>query len=135
MTGNPKWTGIVTGIRVDPSENGVQGTNKDSIGIDYIRVLPVEPILIADSGTPVLTLPTSCTPGKNTINTGEAVTFSLLTSGGRTPYQYDWSDDAGFMTSGSPQISTTYSAPGLHTICMVAGEKPGSMCVWGWGFS
>lgn len=38
MGGNAKWSGIITGIRLDPAERGQGGTNADSIGIDYIRV-------------------------------------------------------------------------------------------------
>lgn len=35
-----KWTGKITGIRIDPAEAGATGTNKDSIGIDWIRLSP-----------------------------------------------------------------------------------------------
>jgi hypothetical protein len=40
MGGNPGWIGTITGIRVDPSESGTAGTNRDAIGIDYIRIVP-----------------------------------------------------------------------------------------------
>ena len=36
--GHAKWTGIITGIRLDPAQSGQGGTNLDSIGIDYIRL-------------------------------------------------------------------------------------------------
>jgi uncharacterized protein (TIGR03437 family) len=36
--GNSKWTGVITGIRLDPTGRGQGGTNRDSIGIDYIRL-------------------------------------------------------------------------------------------------
>ena len=36
--GHAKWNGIITGVRLDPAENGQGGTNSDSIGIDYIRI-------------------------------------------------------------------------------------------------
>jgi murein DD-endopeptidase MepM/ murein hydrolase activator NlpD len=39
MGANTKWTGTITGIRLDPSLGGTGGTNKDSIGIDYIRLV------------------------------------------------------------------------------------------------
>jgi hypothetical protein len=38
MSGNAKWTGTITGLRLDPTGNGQAGTNTDSIGIDYIRL-------------------------------------------------------------------------------------------------
>ncbi len=38
MTGNAKWTGTITGLRLDPTGSGQGGTNRDSIGIDYIRL-------------------------------------------------------------------------------------------------
>lgn len=37
MGGNPNWNGTVTGLRLDPGENGQGGTNTDSIGIDFVR--------------------------------------------------------------------------------------------------
>jgi hypothetical protein len=40
MAGNPWWRGTITGIRVDPANNGQGGTNTDSIGLDYIRLTP-----------------------------------------------------------------------------------------------
>jgi nitrogen fixation protein FixH len=38
MAGNSKWTGTITGLRLDPTGKGQSGTNTDSIGIDYIRL-------------------------------------------------------------------------------------------------
>ncbi len=38
MSVNSKWTGKITGIRLDPAESGRSGTNTDSIGIDYIKL-------------------------------------------------------------------------------------------------
>jgi hypothetical protein len=38
MSGNMKWTGTITGLRFDPTGSGQGGTNRDSIGIDYIRL-------------------------------------------------------------------------------------------------
>jgi hypothetical protein len=40
MGQNSKWAGTITGIRIDPANNGRSGTNTDSIGIDYIRLTP-----------------------------------------------------------------------------------------------
>jgi hypothetical protein len=37
MSNNPYWNGVVTGLRIDPGENGQGGTNTDSIGIDFVR--------------------------------------------------------------------------------------------------
>jgi murein DD-endopeptidase MepM/ murein hydrolase activator NlpD len=37
MGNNPYWNGVVTGLRIDPGENGQGGTNTDSIGIDFVR--------------------------------------------------------------------------------------------------
>lgn len=33
-----KWRGKITGIRVDPANAGQAGTNKDTVGFDYIRL-------------------------------------------------------------------------------------------------
>jgi len=38
---HPKWAGTITGVRVDPANNGQGGTNKDTIGFDYIRLSAV----------------------------------------------------------------------------------------------
>jgi hypothetical protein len=38
MGGHSKWTGTITGLRLDPTGNGQGGTNSDSIGIDHIRL-------------------------------------------------------------------------------------------------
>jgi hypothetical protein len=38
MTNNAKWTGTITGLRLDPTGSGQAGTNTDGIGIDYIRL-------------------------------------------------------------------------------------------------
>jgi hypothetical protein len=40
MTGNAKWTGTITGIRIDPANDGKAGTNTDSMGFDFIRLSP-----------------------------------------------------------------------------------------------
>lgn len=40
MSRHAKWTGVITGIRVDPAEDGISGTNKDTIGFDYVRLQP-----------------------------------------------------------------------------------------------
>jgi hypothetical protein len=40
MGSNPWWRGTITGIRIDPANSGQSATNKDSIGIDYIRLTP-----------------------------------------------------------------------------------------------
>jgi murein DD-endopeptidase MepM/ murein hydrolase activator NlpD len=40
MAGHPKWAGTITGIRLDPAQNGTAGTNTDAVGIDYIRLIP-----------------------------------------------------------------------------------------------
>jgi hypothetical protein len=36
MKTHPDWNGTITGIRIDPADNGRSGTNADSIGFDYI---------------------------------------------------------------------------------------------------
>jgi hypothetical protein len=38
MSGNSKWSGSITGLRLDPTGSGQGGTNTDSIGVDYIRL-------------------------------------------------------------------------------------------------
>jgi hypothetical protein len=37
-TSHSKWTGTITGIRLDPTSYGKSGTNLDGFGIDYIRI-------------------------------------------------------------------------------------------------
>jgi uncharacterized protein (TIGR03437 family) len=36
--GNDKWAGTITEIRLDPTGSGSGSTNRDSIGVDYIRL-------------------------------------------------------------------------------------------------
>jgi len=38
MGSQPMWTGTITGIRIDPANNGREEGEVDSIGFDYIRV-------------------------------------------------------------------------------------------------
>ncbi len=38
VANNQKWTGTITGIRLDPAGSGKSGTNTDSIGIDFVRI-------------------------------------------------------------------------------------------------
>lgn len=38
MGAQPKWTGKITGLRIDPTTTGANGTNSDSIGIDWITL-------------------------------------------------------------------------------------------------
>jgi hypothetical protein len=33
-----RWRGIIKGIRIDPADDGVAGTNRDTIAFDYIRL-------------------------------------------------------------------------------------------------
>jgi hypothetical protein len=40
MAGNPKWSGTITGIRIDPANDGKSGTNTDSIGFDFVKLTP-----------------------------------------------------------------------------------------------
>jgi len=40
MGNSPKWTGTITGIRIDPANDGKDGTNADSIGFDFVRLGP-----------------------------------------------------------------------------------------------
>jgi len=36
-----KWSGIITGIRIDPADSGIAGSNKDIIKFDYIRLIKI----------------------------------------------------------------------------------------------
>jgi hypothetical protein len=40
MSANSKWTGTITGIRIDPANDGKAGTNSDSVGFDFVRLTP-----------------------------------------------------------------------------------------------
>ncbi|MBW2166039.1 MAG: hypothetical protein JRG74_08090, partial [Deltaproteobacteria bacterium] len=39
MTSNPLWTGTITGIRIDPANYGINDSNEDTVGFDYIRLV------------------------------------------------------------------------------------------------
>jgi hypothetical protein len=39
MSTNSLWTGMITGIRIDPSTSGISGTNSDTVGFDYIKLI------------------------------------------------------------------------------------------------
>ncbi|AKB75160.1 Phage protein [Methanosarcina lacustris Z-7289] len=38
MAQNPLWKGAVTGIRINPANNGIANTNEDTVGFEYIKV-------------------------------------------------------------------------------------------------
>jgi hypothetical protein len=38
MSTNAKWTGLITGIRLDPTGSGQAGTFNDALGLDYLYV-------------------------------------------------------------------------------------------------
>jgi hypothetical protein len=40
MTSNSKWSGTITGIRIDPANDGKSGTNTDSMLLDFVRITP-----------------------------------------------------------------------------------------------
>jgi hypothetical protein len=40
MSGHPKWFGTITGIRIDPANDGKGGVNTDSMGFDFVRLTP-----------------------------------------------------------------------------------------------
>jgi hypothetical protein len=40
MSVNSKWSGTITGIRIDPANNGKTGVNTDSMGFDFVRLTP-----------------------------------------------------------------------------------------------
>jgi len=40
MSGNQNWTGVITGIRLDPANNGRANTANDSVGLQYIMLWP-----------------------------------------------------------------------------------------------
>lgn len=37
---HPKWRGVVVRVRLDPANAGSGGTNRDAVGVDYVRVIP-----------------------------------------------------------------------------------------------
>jgi hypothetical protein len=40
MGSNSGWAGVITGIRLDPANNGLNGTSSDSIGLQYLMLWP-----------------------------------------------------------------------------------------------
>jgi Tol biopolymer transport system component len=69
---NDKWSGTITGIRVDPADNGRAGTNVDTIGFDYIRLSPSE---YADSGEIDFELVGE--PQSQTVNQGSTTQYNI----------------------------------------------------------
>ncbi len=70
MTGNSYWSGTITGIRIDPANNGDSSGNDDIVGFDWIEV--VQKVI-----TPTLTT------SKSNMAVGESVTLTCnLTSKG-----------------------------------------------------
>ena len=49
MAGHPFWNGQITGIRVDPANNGVPGTDQDTVGFDYIKLGHENPVILKQS--------------------------------------------------------------------------------------
>ena len=37
---HPEWSGTIVQIRIDPGTSGAPKTNLDSVGLDYVRILP-----------------------------------------------------------------------------------------------
>jgi murein DD-endopeptidase MepM/ murein hydrolase activator NlpD len=65
---NPRWTGTITGIRLDPANNGTGGTNKDSIGIDYIRLIAAISASTIFEPLPPFSVEVSLTPSSPVVN-------------------------------------------------------------------
>lgn len=43
MAGDSQWASTITGIRIDPANNGIAGSNEDTIGFDYVRLVKTSP--------------------------------------------------------------------------------------------
>jgi hypothetical protein len=57
----------------------------------------------------------TCYPNKNTVNVGEAVTWTAVASGGNGSFTYSWAGDEGKSGTGSV-LTTSYSTPGTKNI-------------------
>ncbi len=71
MTPNPRWTGTITGIRVDPSDTG-RTDDSDAIGFDYIRLKSIAPTQ-SDTEKPKVN---SMSAAPSSVSLGKQVTVS-----------------------------------------------------------
>jgi len=76
---HPKWTGTITGIRIDPSDYGTSGTGLDTIGFDYVKLTNTSSVTcnnaqhIDDSGNITVSPNESFTIWFKVKNTGSSV--------------------------------------------------------------
>jgi hypothetical protein len=77
MASHQKWNGIITGIRVDPADNGVAGTNKDTIGFDYVRLEPAITTAGVVDPPPPLFATATVSPSTPTINADLLITTTI----------------------------------------------------------
>ncbi|MCG2741705.1 MAG: M23 family metallopeptidase, partial [Syntrophaceae bacterium] len=73
MGGHQKWSGTITGIRVDPANTGIVGTGTDTIGFDYIRLSYTSP---SDTTPDQFTFTDQTGAELNTTATSNAITVS-----------------------------------------------------------
>lgn len=79
MDDNSSWKGMITGLRIDPSDGGWTATGSDTVGFDLIRLK-----WAAATVTPVKATMTSPTPGSTF--SSSTVTFNWSTGSGVTEY-------------------------------------------------
>ncbi len=77
LDSNSKWAGTITGIRIDPAINGIGGTNKDSIGIDYVRLLPAVSAFAEVDPLPPFSAEVSLSPSSPVVNQPLALTTTV----------------------------------------------------------
>ena len=80
MGGHPKWNGKITGIRIDPANNGSSNTNNDLIKFDSIRLAPqVATSIILD---PTFSSSASAAPTNPKANQPMTVSADFTNTGG-----------------------------------------------------
>ena len=71
------WRGTITGIRIDPAEDGVSGTNRDTIGFDYVRLTPTISTSTIFDPPPAFTVLADVTPATPTVSQPAAMTATV----------------------------------------------------------
>ena len=71
------WRGTITGIRIDPAEDGVSGTNRDTIGFDYVRLVPAISTSAIFDPPSAFTVSADVTPAMPTANQSATMTATV----------------------------------------------------------
>jgi murein DD-endopeptidase MepM/ murein hydrolase activator NlpD len=77
MGGHQKWRGVITGIRIDPANDGVPGTNRDTVAFDFVRLAPTISAATIFEPPPAFGVSADVSPGAPAVNQPASVTTTV----------------------------------------------------------